>query len=101
MGYPPFVAFPVPENSLVVADTHGFHARRPSLRPATRLAVYGSLWTNPFAPLAGPDLFDLPALKNRKLQMLDWTRWAESRLTGRKERQPVVSRLKPADPPVR
>ena len=34
MGYPEAVAFPVRANTLVVADTHGFHARRPSARMA-------------------------------------------------------------------
>ncbi len=101
MGYPPFVAFPVPANSLVVADTHGFHARRPSSRPSTRLAVYGSLRISPFLPFTGPDLFDLPGLKNRKAQLLDWTRWAEAKLKGKKESQPLVGRLRPGDPPVR
>lgn len=101
MGYPPFIAFPVPANSLVVADTHGFHARRPSARPSTRLAVYGSLRVGPFMPFAGPDVFDLPGLRNRKAQLLDWTRWAEARLTGRKESQPLVGWLRPGDPPVR
>ncbi len=101
MGYPPFVSFPVPANSLVVADTHGFHARRPSTRPSTRLAVYGSLRVGPFMPFAGPDLFDLPGLKNRKAQMLDWVRWAEAKVLRKKESQPVVGRLRPGDPAVR
>lgn len=101
MGYPPFVAFPVPANSLVVADTHGFHARRPSTRPSTRLAVYGSLRVGPFMPFAGPDVFDLPGLRNRKAQLLDWTRWAEAKLLGKKESQPLIGRVRPGDPPVR
>ncbi len=101
MGYPPFVSFPVPANSLVVADTHGFHARRPSTRPSTRLAVYGSLRVGPFMPFAGPDLFDLPGLRNRKAQMLDWMRWAEAKVLRKKESQPFVGQLKPGDPAVR
>ncbi len=51
------------------------------------------------APFLGPDVFHLPGLKNRKAQMLDWTRWAEAKLLGKKS-QPLVGRLRPADPPV-
>ena len=101
MGYGPFVAFPVKANSLVIADTHGFHARQPSTRPSTRLAIYGSLRVNPFSPLAGPDLFDLPGLKNRKAQLLDAQRALISKLTGKAEGQPYVGDLYPADPAVR
>lgn len=101
MGHPTFVSFPVPANSLVVADTHGFHARRPSTRPSTRLAVYGSLRVGPFMPFAGPDIFDLPGLKNRKAQMLDWMRWAEAKVLRKKESQPIVGWLRPGDPAVR
>ncbi|HEU0222852.1 MAG TPA: phytanoyl-CoA dioxygenase family protein [Paracoccaceae bacterium] len=98
MGYPEPVPFPVPANSLVVADTHGFHARGPSARPSVRLAVYGSSRTNPFTPFTGPDLLDLPGLRGRRAQILDGLRWLESRLTGRPESQPLVGRLRPGDP---
>lgn len=101
MGFGPFEQFPVKANSLVIADTHGFHARRPSSRPSTRLALYGSLRTAPFTPFAGPDFFDLPFLRHRKAQLLDGQRWAISKLTGKAEGQPYVGDLRPADPPVR
>lgn len=101
MGFAPYVQFPVKANTLIVADTHGFHARRPSTRPSTRLALYGSLRAHPFSPLAGPDLFDLPGLRNRKAQMLDWYRAAAARLSGRPESQPYVGDLLPGDPPIR
>ncbi len=101
MGFGEFIAFPVPANTLVIADTHGFHARRPSKRASTRLAIYGSLRTNPFNPLAGPDFFDMPGLKNRKAQLLDFLRWGESKITGKPESQPLVGRLRPTDPAVR
>ncbi|MGB0508174.1 MAG: phytanoyl-CoA dioxygenase family protein [Pikeienuella sp.] len=101
MGFPPFVQFPVKANSLVIADTHGFHARRPSSRPSVRLALYGSLRAHPFSPLTGPDVFDLPGLRNRKAQMLDWYRFANAKVTGRRESQPLVGELLPGDPSVR
>ncbi|MEM6482391.1 MAG: phytanoyl-CoA dioxygenase family protein, partial [Pseudomonadota bacterium] len=39
MGYGQAISFPVKANTLVVADTHGFHARSRSLRKSTRLAI--------------------------------------------------------------
>jgi hypothetical protein len=40
----------VPANTLVVADTYGFHARGPSARPSTRVEVWGYDRRNPFLP---------------------------------------------------
>ncbi len=101
MGYPAPVAFPVRENTFVVADTHGFHARGPAKRAATRLAIYGSLRANPFTPFASLDPFDIPGLRGRKAQLVDLARAIESRLTGRPESQPLVGILRPTDPPAR
>jgi hypothetical protein len=42
--------FPVPANTLVVADTYGFHARRPSARPSMRLEIWAYSRGNPFTP---------------------------------------------------
>ena len=101
MGYPDPVAFPVRANTFVVADTHGFHARGPAKRAAARLAIYGSLRANPFAPFGSLDLLDLPGLRGRKAQLTDLTRAIGARLTGRPEGQPLVGALRPTDPPVR
>ena len=48
--------FAVAANTLVVADTYGFHARRPSARPSMRLEIWAYSRGNPFAPWAGFDL---------------------------------------------
>lgn len=101
MGYPDSVSFPVKANTLVVADTHGFHARRPSTKPSTRLALYASLRVNPFNPLVGPDVMDFPGLRGRKAQMLDIYRSAEARITGKPESQPLVGEVLAASPAVR
>ena len=42
--------FAVPANTLVVADTYGFHARRPSARPSMRLEIWAYSRGNPFTP---------------------------------------------------
>ncbi|MEM9010679.1 MAG: phytanoyl-CoA dioxygenase family protein [Pseudomonadota bacterium] len=101
MGYSPPEPLPVAAGTLVVADTHGFHARWPASRPSTRLSVYGSSRHNPFLPVAGPDPMDLPGLRGRRAQLLDLKRDLAARLTGRPDGQPPVGRVRPTDPPVR
>ncbi|MEM5581866.1 phytanoyl-CoA dioxygenase family protein [Roseibium sp. AS2] len=77
------VRFAVPGNSLVVADTHGFHARAASDRPSVRIGLYGSLRRNPFVPWTGPDLFSLPGLKGRQAQIHMAQKDLQMRLKGR------------------
>ena len=51
------------ENSLVVADTSGFHARGASRHPSTRIEIWGYGRRNLFLPWTGWDLQGLPGLK--------------------------------------
>lgn len=98
MGFTEIRSFPVPANTLVVADTHGFHARGPSLAPSVRLGVYGSLRRNPFLPWTGFDPLLLPGLRGRQAQLHVMIQELEARL---KKRQPSlldVGRLRPGDP---
>ncbi len=99
MGFPAPVDFAVKANSLVVADTRGFHARRPSLRPSVRLSIYAALRSNPFLPFAGVDPFDFAPLRHRKGALIDRARWAVCRLTGKRVKLPSVGDLKALDPP--
>ncbi len=101
MGYPSALPLAVPANTLVVADTHGFHARLPSLRPSVRLALYASSRGNPFQPWTGFDLLSLPGLKGRRAQLLDLQRDLLSRLTGKADGQPPVGLVFPTDAPIR
>jgi hypothetical protein len=66
LGLPPPRAIAVPANTLVVADTFGFHARGPSARPTTRVEIWAMGRRNPFLPWAGFDPWALPALGLRK-----------------------------------
>ncbi|WP_421865297.1 phytanoyl-CoA dioxygenase family protein [Parvibaculum sp.] len=63
LGYPAAKALCVPANTLVVANTHGFHARKASTRPTRRSEIYGSLRRNPFLPVSGMHLYSLPGLR--------------------------------------
>lgn len=68
LGYGPLTTFPVPANTLVVADTYGFHRRTPSRRPTIRTSLYGILRRNPFVPWNGLDGYDLPFLRHRVMR---------------------------------
>lgn len=101
MGYERWTSFPVKANTMIVADTHGFHARRPPQRKSTRLAIYGSLRTNPFTPFTGLDLFRLPGLRGRRAQVGDLMRKIEERIKGKPEHQPIVGEVLADAPAVR
>ena len=62
LGLPEARAFPVRANTLVVADTHGFHARAPSARPTRRVEIWAYGRRNPFLPWTGLDIWSVPAL---------------------------------------
>jgi Phytanoyl-CoA dioxygenase (PhyH) len=60
-------AFAVPANTLVVADTVGFHARGPSARPSKRVEIWAFGRRNPFLPWTGLDFFSLPGIAERRI----------------------------------
>jgi Phytanoyl-CoA dioxygenase (PhyH) len=55
----------VPANTLIVADTSGFHRRTASLRHTRRVEVYATLRRTPFVPWAGGHLAALPPFAGR------------------------------------
>ena len=69
MGYPEPRVFAVKKNTLVVADTSGFHARGASRHPSTRIEIWGYGRRNPFLPWTGWDLQGLPGLKGRTVPL--------------------------------
>lgn len=79
MGYgDPLVAI-VPGNTLVIADTSGFHRRTPSPAPTVRVEVYFSLRRNPFLAGLYPGVLDLPVLRGRWAGWLfAWYVWRKS-----------------------
>jgi hypothetical protein len=79
LGLPPPRSFPVPANTLVVADTYGFHARMPASHPSTRIELWAYGRRSPFLPWTGMDLLSLPGLAERRVPSL-W-RWRD-RLSG-------------------
>jgi hypothetical protein len=63
-------AFAVPANTLVVADTVGFHARGHSARPSRRVEIWAYGRRNPFLPWTGLDPWSLPGLAERRIPAL-------------------------------
>ena len=57
--------FAVPQNTLVVADTVGFHARGLSARPSVRAEIWAYGRRNPFLPWLGLDPAAMPFIKDR------------------------------------
>lgn len=66
LGLPSPRAIAVPANSLVVADTFGFHARGASGRPTTRVEIWAFGRRNPFLPWTGLDPWSVGALGRHK-----------------------------------
>jgi hypothetical protein len=67
IGLPPPKQLAVSANTLVVADTHGFHARGPSATPTQRVEIWAYGRRNPFLPLTGLDPWRLRALCDRRI----------------------------------
>ena len=72
LGYQPPRQVAVPANTLVVADTYGFHSRSPSSKPTIRTELHGHLRRNPFAPWNGLDVQGLPGINHRQLDIHNW-----------------------------
>lgn len=70
LGLPTPRAFAVPANTLVVADTFGFHARVQSTHPATRVEIWGYGRRSPFLPWTGLDPLSMPGLAERRIPWL-------------------------------
>ncbi|GHB19009.1 hypothetical protein GCM10007094_03550 [Pseudovibrio japonicus] len=100
MGFEKPVSFAVPANTLVIADTHGFHARGIATRPGLRVGLYGSVRRSPFLPWAGGDVRSLPGIKGYQTEIfgayLDWRS-----KKGRGVSHVDVGKVKATDPAVR
>lgn len=66
----PAIKLPVPDNTLVVADTLGFHARGTAQRAGERVELWSYARRNPFLPWLGGDLLSLPGIAERRIGWL-------------------------------
>jgi hypothetical protein len=69
LGFGEPKAFAVPQNTLVVADTVGFHARGLSVRPSVRLEIWAYGRRSPFLPWLGLDPAAMPFVKGRAVPL--------------------------------
>jgi hypothetical protein len=69
LGFGEPKAFVVPQNTLVVADTVGFHARGLNARPSVRLEIWAYGRRNPFLPWLGLDPAAMPFVKGRAVPL--------------------------------
>lgn len=60
----------VAANTLVVADTVGFHARGPSLRSGERVELWSYARRNPFLPWLAGDPSSLPGIAERRVGLV-------------------------------
>lgn len=70
MGLPAAKGLAVAANTLVVADTVGFHARGASVKPGERVEIWSYARRNPFLPWLGGDLLSMPGIAERRVNWL-------------------------------
>ena len=73
MGLGAPTALAVRGNTLVVADTHGFHCRGPAVGQASRMEIWAYCRTNPYNPFPGTGSRWVSRLENRLAKMF-WRR---------------------------
>ena len=98
LGLPAPKAFAVKKNTLVVADTFGFHARGKSSRPSTRIEVWAFARRNPFLPWVGCDPLALPFLHDKIIPIYWWALDELEKKGWRKNPWRAVGRLRAGDP---
>ena len=81
LGLPAPKAVEVPGNTLVVADTHGFHCRGQAAPGASRMEIWAYSRTNPFNPLPGLGLKVFSRIEH-KLARQYWE-WLDERARKR------------------
>jgi RNase P protein component len=76
LGLPQATRFCVPANTLVIADTCGFHARASTDKPTVRVELWAYCRRNPFLPWTGSALISLSSLAARRVEcvhkVVDW-----------------------------
>ncbi|MGF7149253.1 hypothetical protein FHS96_002895 [Sphingomonas zeicaulis] len=96
MRLPAPKALAVRANTMIIADTFGFHARGHSARPSTRIEIWSYSRRNPFLPWAGFDPATLPGLAANRVPLM----WSARDVLARWIGQPWqnVGRKRPGEP---
>ena len=72
LGYGPPRRFAAKANTLILADTYGFHRRTPSVKDNTRIELHGHLRSNPFVPWNGGMVTSLPGIAQNQANLWFW-----------------------------
>ena len=81
MGLQPAHGFKVPANTLVIANTHGFHCRGQASERSTRTELWTISRSNPFNPFPGIDHPVITRVQNSALNA--WRRYCDRKAEGR------------------
>lgn len=98
LGYPPPVKLTAEPNTLIIADTSGFHRRGLSTGFACRISIWAQSRSNPFIPWAGPGPVP-PPLQGLATRALGWLDGMVKRARGRDNGWRSVGARTPAAPP--
>jgi hypothetical protein len=99
LGYPEPVRFSVAANTLVVADTSGFHRRGITTVPGLRISIWGYARSNPFVPWTMGSPLDLPVLRDHAIRLFWRLQDAVKKLRGKQGGWRWVGLRRPATPP--
>jgi hypothetical protein len=99
LGYAPPQKLAVGANTLIIADTSGFHKRSTSADQSRRISIWAYSRSNPFLPWTGGDLSALPLVQGRAVRVFWFVQDLSKRLLGSKGGWRWVGLRTPATPP--
>ncbi|RVT90016.1 phytanoyl-CoA dioxygenase [Rhodovarius crocodyli] len=100
LGYRTPVKFSAPANTLVIADTSGFHRRGVTDARTRRIAIWSYARGNPFRPWAGGDVLGATGLDKRAVRLFWSAQDALKRARGKTGGWRWVGERSPVDPPM-
>lgn len=98
LGLPQPTRFCVPANTLVVADTCGFHGRADSDQQSVRVELWAYCRRNPFLPWVTPGPLSLPGIAPRQMDWLYRLVDGLDRIGLRKQHWKRAGLRRPLDP---
>jgi Phytanoyl-CoA dioxygenase (PhyH) len=100
LNYRKPVKLAVMANTLIIADTSGFHKRAISAGQARRISIWAYSRSNPFLPWAGGDLAALPLIRGRVVRVFWFIQDRIARMTGGSGVWRWVGSRMPDTPPI-
>jgi len=98
LGYPAPLKLAAAQNTLIIADTSGFHRRGLAEDQACRISLWAQSRGSPFLPFAGGDLC-IPALRGMGTRAFGWADAAIKQWRGRANGWRKAGKRSPAEAP--